>query len=257
MLKRWLNHIRGGICLFVVALLLIIGDPVQRLIFTLFHLSGRPTERLKAFWFRLWANIMLLAPRILCGARFKPLPAVPGDSGILILMNHQSLLDIPYLGAMLNKNYPLFVTRRRYATGVPLVSHMLRTYKFPLVDSARFSASQSRALAHVAASATVPLAVFPEGTRTRNGEIRSFKTAGINAILCSRPWSVYVVVADGLWMCATLTDFVEKISQITPKSAVFGPFSFDPRADDPESFMVEMREKMVCGLYRLRQEPVH
>ena len=153
MIKSSINYLRGGTCLFAIGLLLIIGDPIQRVFLALLPWFGRRSLRWQASWFRLWANIMLQTIRISCGVRFRPLPSVPGDPGTLILMNHQSILDIPYLGACLSKNYPLFVTRRRYAKGIPLVSKMLRSYNFPLVDPARFSASQLNALAETAAVA--------------------------------------------------------------------------------------------------------
>ena len=254
MIKHSLNYIRGSACLFAIALVLIIGDPIQRLLFVLLPLSGRFSSRIQVSWFRFWANTMLRIPAFFCGVRFRPLPSVPGNSGVLVLMNHQSLLDIPYLGAALNENLPLFVTRRRYAKGIPLISNMLRLYKFPLVDPARFSVSQLKALTETAANAPYPIAIFPEGSRTKNGEIRKFRTAGVNAILSSRPWSVHLLIVDGLWKCATLPDFVRKISQVRPKSVVFGPFSFDPKTDDPEQFMTDMREKMVNGLAGLRQD---
>ena len=254
MIRRSLNYLRGGTCLFAIGLVLIIGDPIQRVLFALLPLFGRHSLRIQASWFRLWANIMLQSVRIFCGVRFRPLPSVPGDSGVLVLMNHQSILDIPYLAACLDENYPVFVTRRRYAKGIPLVSNMLRLYKFPLVDPVRFSVSQLNALTETAANVRYPMAIFPEGSRTRDGEIRKFRTAGVNAILSSRPWSVHLVIVDGLWECATLPDFVKKISQVRPKSVVIGPFSFDPKTDDPEPFMADMREKMMTGLAQLRKD---
>ena len=124
----------------------------------------------------------------------------------------------------------------------------------PLVDPVRFSVSQLNALTEAVADARYPVAIFPEGSRTRDGDIRKFRTAGVNAILSSRPWSVHLVIVDGLWKCATLPDFIKKISQIRPKSVVIGPFSFDPETDDPEPFMVGMREKMLAGLAQLRKD---
>jgi 1-acyl-sn-glycerol-3-phosphate acyltransferase len=256
MIRRWLNYVRGGACIITIALVAIIADPIQRTLFVLsLRLSGRHRPRLQAFWFRLWTiTVLQTILRIMGGVRIETTSSVPSDSGNLFIMNHQSLLDISYLTACLDENYPLFVTRRQHATGIPFVSLLLRLYKFPLVDPARISVSQLDELAKTAASASHPLAIFPEGTRTKNGEIGKFRTAGANAILLSRPWSIYLIVVDGLWTCATLTDFAKKISQIKPKSVVFGPFPFNPEMDDPELFMAGMREKMVAGLSQLRQD---
>jgi 1-acyl-sn-glycerol-3-phosphate acyltransferase len=255
MIRRYFNYLRAAASLLFIGVITITGDLVQRTVFALLlRISGRYRTRLLVIWFRFWAKFFLVGISLFCGVNFKPLPRLPGDPGILVLMNHQSLLDMPYLVSGFTENYPLFVTRRSHARGIPLISRLLRMYKVPFVDPVRFSRSQLDGLRDTAANTQLPMAIFPEGTRSKDGEIRKFRTAGTNAILSSRPWSVYLVVVDGLWQCATLPDFLAKISQIKPKSAVFGPFPYDPETGDPEQFVAEMHALAVKELANLRRE---
>ena len=71
--------------------------------------------------------------------------------------------------------------------------------------------------------------VFPEGHRTRDGEIQPFHTAGLEIMLRERPLPVYVVVTDGFWTCRRFVDFLWNMDRIDGRTEVLGPF--DPPAD--------------------------
>src|SRR5439155_20254343 len=68
------------------------------------------------------------------GARIRRPGTVPTDGPVLVLMNHQSLIDIPTAILMCWPSVPLFVSRRRYARGIPMVSLMLRIRGDALVE---------------------------------------------------------------------------------------------------------------------------
>jgi 1-acyl-sn-glycerol-3-phosphate acyltransferase len=106
-----------------------------------------------------------------------------------------------------------------------------------------------------ARSSDVPLAVFPEGTRTRDGEIGRFKTRGLKLIFKQRPWSVYVLVADGFWQRAKVKHFLAGMGDIQGRIAVVGPFEWEDPRGDVDAFCDEMRRHMVQSLAALR-EPV-
>ena len=54
-----------------------------------------------------------------------------------------------------------------------------------------------RELKEAARTSQVPMVIFPEGTRTKDGEIGEFMTTGLRLILRSRSWKVFVFVVDG------------------------------------------------------------
>ena len=49
------------------------------------------------------------------------------------LMNHQSLFDIPLVVQSVVRGYPRIVTRQRYSRSIPLISHMVKLYQYPVV----------------------------------------------------------------------------------------------------------------------------
>ena len=177
---------------------------------------------------------------------------IPAQPGLLVLMNHQSLLDIPLVFACFTDGYPMVVTRERYRTGYPLVSHMIRLYGHPTVRPGEHAAVQLEALRRTAATCDRPVVIYPEGSRTRDGEVRPFKTAGLKAILSARRWSVHVVVGDGLWAMARVGGFVGHVSSARIHLEDAGPFAFDPEKDDVDTFCAAMEKEMVRKLAEMR-----
>lgn len=249
--------IRGHVALTVICLGLLVADLVQRLVIQP-AVWLLPSKRIPILtrWERLMAWWVLANLTVVGGARVPELPAIPGGPGVLILMNHQSVIDIPLVVASLRDTYPRIVTRKRYERWIPLISHMVRLYQYPVVDPRAKGEEMKRSLATIreaARSAQVPLAIFPEGTRSRNGEIGRFRTTGLRLILRQRPWTVYVMVADGFWQRAKVKDFVRGMADIRGRVALSGPFQWEDPKADPGPFMEEMRRVMVEELDRLRE----
>jgi 1-acyl-sn-glycerol-3-phosphate acyltransferase len=66
------------------------------------------------------------------GATLRRSGMVSTASPMLVIMNHQSLLDIPTAGLMCSPLVPWFVTRKRYHHGIPAVSPCLRLMGCPI-----------------------------------------------------------------------------------------------------------------------------
>jgi 1-acyl-sn-glycerol-3-phosphate acyltransferase len=229
------------------------ADLVERTaVVALIRLRPASRHRILTAWARFFAGSIISLARRVGRARIGPLPVIPGGPGVLIVMNHQSLLDIPVAFRLLEATYPLVVTRRRYAKGIPLLSHMLRLYDHPLVDPDDRSLTQLRSLVRVARKTEHPLVIFPEGTRTRNGNIQPFRRPGLRAILSARPWTVYVVVVDGFWRCAHYKDFPREVGRVDARVACIGPIAWDDPRGDTDAFAERVRETMVAKLDIMR-----
>jgi len=182
---------------------------------------------------------------------------VPTRPGVLILMNHQSLFDIPLVVQTVQGGYPRIVTRKRYTTWIPVISHMIRMYQYPVVDPSANAAVMRQALdelAQASAETEVPIAVFPEGTRTKDGEIGRFKRGGLSRILAARPWTVYVFVADGFWKAAKFKDFISGLSQVEGKMEHVATLEWTDPSADPTYFLDEVRDLMAQRLSAMREE---
>lgn len=205
-------------------------------------------------WFaQLTAHTVLAVVQYVGRARVETPPVVPAHAGVLMVMNHQSLIDIPAAVACMSSGYPRMVTRARYGRGIPLVSYMISLYGHILVQPGKMGRSDLDALAETARTSTVPLLIYPEGHRTRDGAIRPWKRAGLDMFLSARDWEVYVLVIDGLWGVARLADFLRDVSHVRARIEVVGPFRYDGRGrDNHDEFVNELRRTMVSKLEEMR-----
>jgi 1-acyl-sn-glycerol-3-phosphate acyltransferase len=146
----------------------------------------------------------LLAAFRLCGTRVEVerSPAVAPRTPYIIIANHQSMFDIPILGALLFSNFPKYVSKRELARWIPSISYNLRRGGNAVIDRGdRVQAEQAiRDLGARAQERRVSAVIYPEGTRARTGELGHFKRAGTLALLEAAPQlDVLPVAIDGSW----------------------------------------------------------
>ena len=108
--------VRSWLALVVTSLLLIVGDVIERLVITpcvLLMPSSR--TRILAAWIKIMAWICTRLFSFLGGSTIpRPDSIVPTRPGVLVLMNHQSLFDIPLVIQTVANGYPRIVARARY-----------------------------------------------------------------------------------------------------------------------------------------------
>jgi len=249
--------IRGYLALGIICIAFPFLDLFQRTVVAL-YVRIWPSRRIPmmTWWIQSMRGFVLGCFSKVGGARLSaPERVIASGPGTLIVMNHQSVLDIPLVVGTVRDGYPRIVTRRRYYRFIPLISHMVRLYQYPVVDP-RARADRVRqtlvSLSEAAVSSDVPIAIFPEGTRTRNGEIGRFKTRGLAALLAEREWTVHVFVVDGFWTVAKLKHFIGGMAHINGSSAHLGSIEWTEPGSDPLPFIEAIRDGMIEGLRALR-----
>ncbi|MHB8863200.1 MAG: lysophospholipid acyltransferase family protein [Pirellulaceae bacterium] len=147
---------------------------------------------------------LLLNLRFVARARFDVhVPEkLPTTAPLVFVSNHQSMFDIPLEGWYLRAYRPRFVAKRELGRWVPAISFALRTLGHVLID--RHDARQSiRAIKDFARALVVTgrsAAIYPEGTRSRDGTMAPFKGAGLLTVLKELPAATVVPIAlDGTW----------------------------------------------------------
>lgn len=224
-----------------------------------FYLVVVPLAWLRPAWrpalitaFMRGMSASILAMLSVGGARFRRRGALPTDGPILIVANHQSLTDICQVVLLARPFVPAFVTRSRYHRFIPLVSPCVRMIGSPIVDPAGNPRGAVDAVRRGARALQHGLLIFPEGHRTRNGELRPFKTAGLRAALEERRMPVYLVVSDGFWRARRLVDLVFQVHLMNGESRVVGPIVAPEDDAGLEAFVASLRERVAAELDGLR-----
>lgn len=182
--------------LIAFGLTLLIFEPIAR-IARLFGL--RPMEVAMGVMQRILLVVFRLAGTRL---RVERSPEVLPRTGYILVSNHQSLFDVPIFGGLLFSNYPKYVSKSELGRWLPSVSFNLTHGGNALID--RDDPVQAREaireLGEAAERRNVAVVIFPEGTRSRDGRLRSFRKGGLSELLAAAPNLPVVPVAiDGAW----------------------------------------------------------
>jgi 1-acyl-sn-glycerol-3-phosphate acyltransferase len=136
------------------------------------------------------ARAINLASR-LSGAKLvcEGLEHVDFTRNYLVVSNHQSLLDISQSSEYLAALAPRYVSKRELARGIPGVSYNLAHGGSACID--RRDPEQARAAIeelgrHVREDGWTAV-IYPEGTRSRDGRMRPWKTGGLRTLVACAP----------------------------------------------------------------------
>ncbi len=128
---------------------------------------------------------------------FRQSEPLPDHRPIIFIANHQSMFDISALFWFLRKYHPRFVSKIELAHGIPSISYNLRKSKAAIIDrkdgkKALVEIARLGKLIHDEKSAAV---IFPEGTRTASGNMKTFQPGGVATLLKRAPDALIVPVA--------------------------------------------------------------
>ena len=224
-----------------------------------FYLFFAPLSWLRPAWrprlisiFMKGMSAGMLAGLRVGGARFRREGRLPTRDPMLIVGNHQSLIDICTAVLLAQPYAPAFVTRSRYARHIPLVSACVRMIGCPIVDPLRDRGGAIEVIRRGARDLGRGLLIFPEGHRSLDGELRAFKRAGIHAALEERPMPVYLLVNDGLWRARRLVDCVFRVHLLDADTRVIGPLLPPEGVDELDAFVASLGDRIAEELEKMR-----
>ena len=113
---------------------------------------------------------------------------------VIIVANHQSMYDIPGIIWFLRKIHPKFISKKELGKGIPSVSYNLRHGGSVLIDrkDPKQALPAIKGMAEYIELHKRSAVIFPEGTRSKNGEPKQFSENGLK-ILCKYAPSAYIV----------------------------------------------------------------
>ncbi|HET7838830.1 MAG TPA: lysophospholipid acyltransferase family protein [Rectinemataceae bacterium] len=146
---------------------------------------------------------------------FEDRSGTPLPERFLLVANHQSLLDIPITMGLLRSRRLRFVAKRELGKGIPLVSVLLNTVGHALInrkgDAMRAMTTIDGFAKRCRRDGTCPV-IFPEGTRSRTGEVGPFHTAGVRRLFEEESLPVVVAAIEGGWRVAKFRDLIANLS---------------------------------------------
>lgn len=234
--------------LLAFGLILLFFDPLQRIA----RLFGQRPQEIVAGCLQS----SLVAACRLCGTRLEVERSarVRPNTAYILIANHQSMFDIPIVGSLLFTNYPKYVSKRELAKWIPSISYNLRRGGNALIDRAdRAQAVEAiRELGERAQARGVSVVIYPEGTRSRAGELKPFKPGGTITLLQAAPaLDVVPVTIDASWrlLCHNLLP----VPFGTRIRVRFGDPIARSAADDPAQLLERARVEIEDTLVRWRE----
>jgi len=190
-----IEYILGSLFRILFVFLILIFHPLQMLAYNL--LGWRAHQKV----------VQYLNGGILTGFRlafnsisFKNQYDLPRNTPAIIIANHQSLWDIVGIYWFLREVYPVFVSKIELAKGIPSISYNLRKSGAALIDrknrkQALFEIIKLGQQINKQARAAV---IFPEGTRSRDGQLKEFAVGGIAVLVKKNPnaWIIPVAIKN-------------------------------------------------------------
>ncbi|WP_426431758.1 lysophospholipid acyltransferase family protein [Winogradskyella sp. HB-48] len=172
-------------------LTLVVFHPIQWFCKTLF---GYQAHKISVDWLQFFIMRCLNV----LGTTFSFTNPYTIEKGIplIIVTNHQSMYDIPPLIWYLRKHHVKFISKKELGKGIPSVSYNLRHGGSVLIDrkDAIGSIKAIEEFAKRIENNKWAAVIFPEGTRSRDGKPKPFKTKGLLTMIKHAPNALVVPI---------------------------------------------------------------
>ena len=176
----------------------------------------------------------------------------------IIISNHQSLLDIPVYMKFLKGRDLRFIAKDALGRHVPLVSEMLRAQQHCLIPRKAKPMEAMRYISdfgkRVVERKQVPV-LFPEGSRTRDGNVGKFFSAGFRQLTESTGLPVVVCVLDGGWKLRDLRKIVSNLKRGCYRVKILKIYDSPKTKEDCNQILEESRVLMQQQIEYWRQLP--
>jgi len=191
-MKKLLGYILSPFAIIAFFLALVVFQPIQWVAFRFFGYAAhkRTVDIL---------NLCLFRTFYITGdtVTFINKQNLPVGRPIIFLANHQSLLDIPPLIYYLRKYHAKFVSKIELTKGIPSISYNLKHGGGANIDRKdhRQATTEMMKLGERMKANNWSAVIFPEGTRSKDGVVRSFQPGGVAMLLKKCPEALLVPIA--------------------------------------------------------------
>lgn len=132
------------------------------------------------------------------GARysFRVPKNIPENIPTIIVANHQSMNDIPPIIWFMRRFHVKFISKMELGKGIPSVSYNLRHGGSVLIDRKNpvQAVNAIKKMANYIETHNRGVVIFPEGSRSRDGNPKRFKTKGLATLLEHAPNAIIIPI---------------------------------------------------------------
>ncbi len=194
-MRRILSYILTPIYLIWFGFLILLFHPIQMICR---KIGGYPLRKkvVDVMNFFMVYGFLVLGSRI----RFKGFEKLPEGRSLIIVSNHQSTFDIPPIVWAFRKHHPRFISKIELAKGIPSISYNLRHAGSALIDRKNKGQSVKEIIrvGRMIEKEQHAISIFPEGTRSKTGKVKTFQEGGIHTLMKVAPSAIIVPLSiDG------------------------------------------------------------
>lgn len=191
-MNKFLGYIFSPIFYIFFGLVLVIFQPIQWICYTLFGYKAHKVS-VDALNFFLTYSDLLLGSSI----TFVNQQNLPTGRPIIFVANHQSMYDIPALIWFLRKYHVKFISKIELTKGIPSISYNLKHGGGANIDrkDSKQAVSELIKLGRRMKENNWSAMIFAEGTRAKDGKLKTFQVGGIATLLKIVPDALVVPVA--------------------------------------------------------------
>lgn len=179
-------------------------------------------------------------------------------SNFMVISNHQSLLDIPTFMNFFRDKEIRFVAKDTLSRHIPLVSEMLRTQQHCMIprkakpmDAMNVMESFGK---RAALNNQIPI-LFPEGTRTKDGNVGKFYSAGFRKLTESYNYPIAVCALDGGYKLRDLSKIFKNMNKGSYRVKILKIYEAPKTKEECNKILDESRELIQKQLEQWRSLP--
>jgi 1-acyl-sn-glycerol-3-phosphate acyltransferase len=191
-MKKFLGYFLSPLATIAFMLMLIIFQPIQWMCYNWggYKAHKRSVDILN--FFLVGTYYILFNP-----VKFTNKQNLPVGRSIIFIANHQSDFDIPPMIYFLRKYHAKFVSKVELTKGVPSISYNLKVGGGANIDrnDPRQAITELVKFGTRMKENKWSAMIFPEGTRSKDGKVKTFQAAGVAALLKKCPDALLVPVA--------------------------------------------------------------
>jgi 1-acyl-sn-glycerol-3-phosphate acyltransferase len=146
-------------------------------------------------WYQLWRNLLKLVAVLVYRTDYSGRENIPASGGVLVVSNHQSHFDPPLVGTGIRRQMH-YVARRTLFTFRPFGWFLKSVGAFPIERDGIGLGGIKESLKLLKHGEMV--LIFPEGTRTSDGEIGRFRP-GFTMLAARTSACILPVAIDGAY----------------------------------------------------------